>query len=313
MNIKDLRIFTRIAALQSLSGVAASLGVSAGTVSKRIQSLEDDLGVRLVDRTTRSCRLTEEGRMFLQRAERILAEIDLAADEISANTGQPAGRISLTAPACLAERLVKPAILSFIQAYPGVEIRVDISDTIVNLHEHGYDAAIRFGNLPDSTLKARRLASDRIVMVASPAYLDARGTPRQPAALSAHDCLVLSEQRIWQLQQDGARTAIRVSGRIVSDNGDFLRSAALAGAGILRISEIAVHDELASGRLVEVLSSNDAGSDAGIWALYPNNRHAMPRLRALIDHLATYCRDQFSIGSDKGDRTPASAPRRHRS
>lgn len=305
MNIKDLRIFTRVAALQNLSSVASALGISAGTVSKRIQSLEEDLGVRLIDRTTRSCRLTEEGRMFLQRAERILAEVDLAADEISTNTGQPAGRISLTAPACLADRLVKPAILGFIQTYPGVEIRVDISDSIVNLHEQGYDAAIRFGTLPDSTLKAKRLATDRIVLVASPDYLQSRGTPRRPADLSSHDCLVHGEQRVWPLQNGEAKAAVRVSGRLISDNGNLLHAAALAGAGILRVSELAVLDDLGNGRLVEVLPGCDAGGDADIWALYPNNRHALSRLRALIEHLAAYCREHF-------EETPAIA-RRHAS
>ena len=301
MNIKDLRIFTRVAALQNLSNVAGALGVSAGTVSKRIQSLEDDLGVRLIDRTTRSCRLTEEGRMFLQRAERILAEVDLATDEISANTGQPAGRISLTAPACLAHRLVTPAILGFIAAYPGVEVRVDVSDTVVNLHEQGYDAAIRFGTRPDSTLKAKRLATDRIVLVASASYLQSRGGPLRPADLAGHDCLVHGEHRTWSLHNEESRVAVRVTGRLVSDNGEFLLAAARAGAGILRVSEIAVLEDLSSGRLVRVLPDHEAGLDAGIWAVYPNTKHALPRLRALVEHLTVHCREQFEAAA-AGDK-----------
>lgn len=307
MNIKDLRIFIAAATMPSLTNVAGALGMAAGTVSKRIQSLENDLGVRLLDRNTRSSRLTEEGRMFLQRAERILAEVDQAMAEIAANTGRPAGRITVTAPASLANRLVNPAILGFMKACPEVEVRVDVTDTVVNLHEQGYDAAIRFGSLPDSTLKAKRLAADRRVLVAAPSYIQSRGTPQKPSELAGHDCLIHGEQRTWAMHQGDARTSVRVSGRLVSDSGDFLRTAALQGAGILRTSEIAVLDDLAKGSLVQVLPGYNFGTDAGIWAVYPSSKHAMPRLRALLDHMTGYCRQH--LGSEAAESRPGLAAR----
>ncbi len=218
MDIKDLKIFARVATVQNLSAVAASLGVSAGTVSKRIQALEDELGVRLIDRTTRSSRLTEEGRMFLERAERILAEMDLAKDELSANSTQPAGRITITAPASLSRQIVTPAIMSFVKAFPGVEVRVDVSDHVANLHEQGYDVAIRFGTLADSTLKAKRLATDRIILVASPCYIEREGSPQKATDIESHACLVHGEQRNWTLIRGEMRVNIRASGRLMSDN-----------------------------------------------------------------------------------------------
>lgn len=302
MDIKDLRIFTRVAAVQNLTMVAGALGVSAGTVSKRIQSLEDELGVRLIDRTTRSSRLTDEGRMFLERAERVLAEMDLAKDEISASTGQPSGRIAITAPTSLARRIVQPAISSFLAAYPNVEVRVDISDSVVNLHEAGYDAAIRFGTLADSTLKAKRLAADRVILVAAPAYIERRGAPQRPADIADHECLIHGEQRNWMLVRGQEQTAVRANGRLVSDDGSFLQLAAVQGAGLLRTSEIAVLDDLVHDRLVQVLPEYELGGEAAIWALYPNAKHAMPRVRAFLDHLAQFCREHTSPANR--DRPP---------
>lgn len=293
MDIKDLTIFARVAAVQNLGTVAAALGVSAGTVSKRIQALEDELGVRLIDRTTRSSRLTEEGRMFLERAERILAEMHLARDELSANTTQPAGRITITAPASLSRQIVTPAIMSFVTAFPSIEVRVDISDHVANLHEQGYDIAVRFGTLPDSTLKAKRLTSDRIILVASPAYIERAGSPQRPADIEGHSCLIHGEQRNWTLNRGETRHSARATGRLISDNGAFLQAAALQGAGLLRTSEIAVLDDLTQGRLIRVLPEFELGTDAAIWALYPNTRHAMPRLRAFVDHLSAFCRERL--------------------
>ena len=300
MDLKDLRIYARVAAVQNLTAVAGALGVSAGTVSKRIQALEEELGVRLLDRTTRSSRLTEEGRMFLQRAERILAEMDLAQDEISANTGQPAGRLTLSAPASLSRQLVNPAIIGFLDAFPGIEVRVDITDNLANLQEQGYDAAIRFGVLQDSMLKAKRLAADRVILVAAPRYIERHGTPQRPSDLATHACLIHGDQRNWTLFRAEASTNVRVSGRLVSDSGDFLHMAALQGAGLLRTSEIAVLQDLEAGRLVHVMTDHELAADAAIWAVYPNTKHAMPRLRAFLDHLADFCRDRLVTAARSG-------------
>jgi DNA-binding transcriptional LysR family regulator len=314
MDIKDLRIFARVAAVQNLTQVASALGVSAGTVSKRIQSLEEELGVRLIDRTTRSSRLTEEGRMFLDRAERILAEIDLAQDEISASCGRPAGRLAISAPASLSRQIVSPALLSFVETYPDIEVRVDISDHVTNLHEQGYDAAIRVGALPDSTLKAKRLASDRVILVAAPRYIEQKGAPQKPDDLATHDCLLHGDQHTWTfirgpVSAASERVSVRASGRLVSDSGDFLLTAALQGAGLMRTCEIAVREEIANGRLVRVLPEYVLAADAAIWAVYPNAKHAMPRLRALLDHLAAWCKDELGAPAAGAGREASAAPR----
>lgn len=303
MDIKDLRIFARVAAVQNLTAVAATLGVSAGTVSKRIQALEEELGARLIDRTTRSSRLTEEGRMFLERTERILGEVDQAQDELSANASHPAGRITITAPASLSRQLVMPAMTSFVTAYPSIELRVDVSDHVANLHEQGYDAAIRFGMLADSTLKAKRLVSDRMILVAAPAYLQREGTPQRPEDIEAHTCLIDGDQRNWVLHRGAARINVNATGRLISDNGAFLQGAAVQGAGLLRVSEIAVLDELANGRLVRLLPDFEFAGETAIWAIYPNAKHAMPRLRAFLDHMSAFCRENFS--NVPRDRSPA--------
>ncbi|MEQ1616024.1 MAG: LysR family transcriptional regulator, partial [Hyphomicrobiaceae bacterium] len=289
-DLRDLRIFSRVAAVQNLTAVAGALGVSAGTVSKRIQSLEEELGVRLLDRTTRSSRLTEEGRMFLSRVERVLSEMDIAQDEISANTGQPAGRIAVTAPAALGRQVVSPAIIDFVEKFPGVEVRVDVTDAFANLHEDGYDVAIRAGTLSDCTLKAKRLATDRVILVAAPRYIERHGTPMRPDELVSHDCLIHGDQRSWTLIRGQEKSSRAVSGRLVSDSGEFLQMAALQGAGLLRTSEIAVGEDLAAGRLIHVMPDFELAVDAALWAVYPNAKHAMPRLRAFLDHLAEFCR-----------------------
>lgn len=294
MDIKDLRIFARVSAVQNLSAVAVELGCSAGTISKRMQSLEDEVGVRLIDRTTRSSRLTEEGRMFLQRVERILSEMDHAQDEIKCAASAPAGRLKISAPAILAQQFVLPSLISFTEVFPGVDVCVDITDRIVNLHDEGYDAAIRVGELPDSTLKAKRLSSDRTILVASPGYIEKNGAPQLPSDIAKHGALAHGDLRTWTFfETGGGEQEIRIVSRLGSDSGDFLRHAALQGAGLLRTSEIAVMDDIAAGRLIRLMPDYELAAEAAIWAIYPNAKHPMPRLRALLDHLAEFCRDRL--------------------
>jgi DNA-binding transcriptional LysR family regulator len=295
MDIKDLRIFARVAAVQNLSAVAVELGCSAGTISKRMQALEDEVGVRLIDRTTRSSRLTEEGRTFLGRVERILAEIDHAQDEIKAASGAPSGRLKISAPASLARQLALPALLSFSEAYPAIEVCIDITDRIVNLHDEGYDAAIRAGELPDSTLKAKRLAGDRTILVAAPGYIEKHGAPQRPSDIARHHALAHADQRAWTfLKTGGGEEEVRIVSRLGSDSGDLLQQAVLQGVGLLRTSEIAVMEDIAAGRLIRLMPEYELATEAAIWVVYPNAKHPMPRLRALLDHLAEFCRERLN-------------------
>src|ERR1700674_3393814 len=206
MDIQDMRIFARVAAVQSLSAVGTELGLTPGTISKRIQALEDELSARLFDRTTRSIRITEEGAAFLGHVERILAEIEAARASVDDKVSKPKGRLKIAAPACLGRRYVAPALCEFVRAFPEIDVQIDLHDRQVNLQEDGYDVAIRTGVLSDSSLIAKRLAPDRHVIVGSPAYIARAGRPLKPEDLVHHQCLVLGETRQWSFSKDGVES-----------------------------------------------------------------------------------------------------------
>lgn len=297
MDLLDLRIFARVAAVQNLSAVGAELDVTPGTISKRLQALEDELSVMLFERTTRSIRITPEGETFLSHVRRILDEMDSANAQLGDSAGQAAGRLRIAAPSSIARKLVAPAIASFMASYPLIEVRLDLTDRVVNLMDEAYDAIIVSGQLSDSTLIARRLAADRHVLAAAPAYLAKNGTPRVPADLEHHECLSAGQGRFWQLRRDQVEQSIRAQGRLQSDDGDLLRWAAISGTGILRSSVLNVSRDLAKGRLVEVLPEFEVVTKSAIWIVYAKTRHVMPRLRVLIDHMVTWSRDHLDTGN----------------
>ncbi len=291
MDIQDMRIFARVAAVQNLSAVGIELGLTPGTISKRIQSLEDELSARLFDRTTRSIRITEEGAVFLGHVERILSEIEAARASVDDKVSKPKGRLKIAAPACLGRRYVAPALCEFVRAYPEIDVQVDLHDRQVNLQEDGYDVAIRTGQLSDSSLIAKRLASDRHVIVGAPAYLARAGRPVVPEDLAHHQCLMLGESRQWSFAKDGSERTVRINGPLRSNNGELLCRAAVDGLGLIRSSELEVLCELRSGKLVQVLPDFVVANNSALWALYPSAKHLLPRMRALLDFLADWFRD----------------------
>ncbi|MCL4765769.1 MAG: LysR family transcriptional regulator [Hyphomicrobiaceae bacterium] len=294
MDIQDLRIFARVAAVQNLSSVGTELGLTPGTISKRIQALEDELHVRLFDRTTRSIRITEEGATFLSYVGRILVELESARASVGDFATRPKGKLKISAPASFGRLFVAPAISAFMGSYPEIEIHINMTDRVVNLQEEGYDVAIRTGLLTDSALIAKRLYADRQVVVASPAYLDAHGTPKTPADLSGHNCFVLGDNWQWSFCRGNDDITVRVSGRLRSNNGEVLRQAALDGHGLFQTSELRVREELATGQLVRVLAEFELLSSAAVWAVYPSSKHVLPKLRALLDFLAAWFREACS-------------------
>lgn len=291
MDIQDLIIFARVSALQNLSAVGTELGLTPGTISKRIQALEEALAVRLFERTTRSIRITDEGRRFLEHVERILSELDQARSSMANSAGKPVGKLKVSAPQLVGRLYVAPLLAGFLGAYPDVEVQFDMTDRCVNLHEEGYDIAIRSGALNDSTLIAKRLANDRIVVAASPAYLAAHGTPMAPEQLVAHQCLALGDTWTWAFVNAGLEVPIRIAARLRSDSSEALRIAALDGQGLMRSTEMNIADELTTGKLVPVLESHIDNSSTGIYALYVSGRHVLPRQRVFLDHLADWFRD----------------------
>ena len=291
MDIQDLRIFARVAAVQNLSSVGTELGLTPGTISKRIQALESELSVRLFDRTTRSIRITEEGATFLTHVERILDELECARAAVGDNATRPKGKLKVSAPATFGQLIVAPAISAFMRDYPDIEVQIDLMDRNVNLQEEGYDVAILTGELTDSVLIAKRLCADRQIVVASPAYLEAHGTPLTPQDLNRHNCFVLGSNWHWSFGRGKEDYSIRVSGKLRSNNGEILRNAALDGLGLLRTSELRVQGDLASGRLVRVLKEYEIASNSAVWAVYPSSKHVLPKLRVLLDFLAGWFRD----------------------
>lgn len=291
MDIQDMRIFARVAAVQNLSAVGTELGLTPGTISKRIQSLEDELSARLFDRTTRSIRITEEGAAFLGHVERILSEIEAARASVDDKVSKPKGRLKIAAPAGLGRRYVAPALCEFVRAFPEIDVHVDLHDRQVNLQEDGYDVAIRTGVLSDSSLIAKRLAPDRHVIVGSAAYLARTGRPIMPEDLVRHQCLLLGETRQWSFSIDGVERTVRVQGPLKSNSGELLCRAAVDGLGLIRASELEVLCELRSGKLVRVLPEFEVATNAALWALYPSAKHVLPRMRALLDFLGDWFRD----------------------
>ena len=306
MDIQDMRIFARVAALQNLSAVGNELGLTPGTISKRIQALEGELSARLFDRTTRSIRITEEGATFLGHVERILAEIEAARASVDDTVNKPKGKLKIAAPAGLGRRYVAPALCAFLRDYPEIEAQVDLQDRVVNLQEDGYDLAIRTGSLSDSSVIAKRLAPDRHIIAAAPSYLARWGRPARPEDLSDHNCLVLGDRVQWPFARNGTETTVRVNGTLRSNNGELLCQAALDGSGIIRTSELEVLPELNSGQLVQVLADYEIMSNVAVWALYPSAKHMLPRMRVMLDFLTGWFRDA-RVGARNGTARKLSA------
>jgi DNA-binding transcriptional LysR family regulator len=302
MDVQDLHIFARVAALQNLSAVGVELGLTPGTISKRVQALEDELSVRLFERTTRSIRITAEGATFLQHVETILSELETARGQMADATGTPRGRLKIAAVTGLGARYLVPAIIDFLGKHPEIDVVMDVTDRPVNLQEDGYDLSIHAGALVDSATMSKRLAPDRQVVVATSAYLAINGVPQTPQDLADHQCLVLSDQAQWAFMAEGADVLVKVGSRFRSDDGEVLRAAALSGYGIMRTTELQVRDELESGALQVILANYEAPGNVAVWALYPSGRYLLPRLRVLLDFLTERFRDVGNDGRRGMDR-----------
>ncbi len=293
MDIQDIEIFARVAAVGNLSAVGSELGLTPGTISKRVQALEDEMGVRLFERTTRSIRITDEGTRFRVHVERILAEMEQARAEVAESAGRPSGKLRVSASQALSRGFVAPAVSKFLATYKDIEVQIDLADGPVNLQEEGYDVAIYSGIPTDSPLIAKRLFADRQIIVAASSYLERASRPVRPEDIARHDCLALGETWTWPFAVDGKEVGVRISARLRSDSLELLRCAAIDGGGLMRASELHVAADLAAGRLVHVLEEFGSGSGSdGVFALYAGGKHVLPRLRVFLDFLADWFRTQ---------------------
>jgi len=293
MDVHGMRVFARVAMLRNISAAASELEMTPGNVSKRLQTLENSLGVRLFDRNTRMIRITEEGAMLLRSVDRILAEIDEVRETLAESSTHPRGTLRVTAPAALG-RSVRPGICEFQKTYPQVSIDLYLTDRIVDILEEGYDVAIRTGPLPDSQLIAKKLVPDKYRILASPDYLEHHGRPSTPNDLTSHNCLVLGDNSVWHFTNGDADQAVRVSGMLSSNSTEMLIEAAMNGLGIVRISSMKTKDVIQDGKLVPVLEEYDVAGDTAIWALFPSSRHISPKVRTFLDFFAALFRHRQS-------------------
>lgn len=283
--ISDLRVFAAVAENGGLSAAGRRLGLSPPAVSHRINRIEDRLGVRLLQRTTRQVTLTEEGREYHERAVKILADIDELEAVVGMRSPVVRGMLRVSAPSGFAARHVTPHLPEFLAQYPDLQIEIDATDRFVDIIETGHDLAIWIGRAPDSSLIAAKLADNRRVLVASPSYLARRGTPRRPEDLEGHTLLALPWQQEWRLRTPAGETSVRARGPLRLNGGDMLREGALAGLGIALMSLWDVGQLIQAGRLRPVLDGLLLDTDAPIHALYPSRNHVPPRVRAFISFL----------------------------
>lgn len=283
-----MSVFSRVVAAGSLSAAARDLGISTAGVSRRLAALEARLGVRLLNRTTRRISLTDEGAGYHEACNRILAEIEEADAAASARLVEPEGTLKAALPASFGHLHIAPLMPHFAALFPKVRLALSLSDRAVNVIEEGFDLAIRIGELEDSSLAARRLAPNRRVVCASPAYLAKHGAPQRPADLPGHNCLTTQDFHMnWEYRDpDGKRGSVRVPGKYACDNWEVLREWALAGLGIALKSTWDVRPQLEEGSLVALLPGYDFSSEVSIYAVYPHRRYLPAKTRVFVDFLA---------------------------
>ena len=286
--LKQIESFVSVATRGSLTAAANAEGVAPAVIGRRIDALEERLGVKLLVRTTRKITLTHEGSAFLEDCQRLLADLSNAEASVSAGGVKASGHLRITAPAGFGRRHVAPLVPRFFAQHPDVSVSLNLSDRVVDIVNEGFDCAVRVGDLPDSSLVSLRLADNRRLCVATPAYLKRAGTPKHPADLTRHECLALSsdasQTRGWAFMVDGEVMHWRPHGRIDCSDGQVLHDWCVQGLGIAWRSTWEVEVDVASGALMTVLDDYAAPPN-GIYAVFPQRKHLPLRVRLWIDFL----------------------------
>lgn len=288
--VSELAFFTQLVRAGSLAATAREMNLTPPAVTKRLALLERRLGVRLLNRTTRSISLTAEGETYLVNAKRILGDIDEMERQVSSSRAEPKGLLRVNAPLGFGRTHVAPAVSSFAKLYPEVEVQLHLTDRPVHLPDDAIDVAIRFGELPDSRLIARKIATNRRRLCASPSYLATFGRPETPRDLTTHNCIVLRQNDaafgIWRLSRGKHSESIKVHGSLSTNDGEVALNWALDGHGILMRAEWNLADHLRSGRLEEVLEDYET-PPADIYAVYLERLNLSAKVSFFIDHLRT--------------------------
>lgn len=286
-NLSGMAVFAQVVEARSFTGAARRLGISKAAVSKQVSRLEERLGARLLNRTTRRLSLTEVGAGFYERCARIVADAEEAELAVTRLNETPRGTLRVDAPVNFGMQYLAPLLPPFMLANPELKVDVSFNDRFVDLVDEGHDLAIRIGQLPDSSLIARKLGESGSVICAAPAYWERHGRPSRPADLANHNCFAysyLATGHEWRLRGPEGDVAVRVSGSLTANNGDMLRQAAVAGLGVVATPLFIACDDLRAGRLEPVLGEYEQPR-RGIYAVYPHNRHLSAKVRAFVDYL----------------------------
>jgi len=280
---EGLREFVSVVEQGGFTAAARQLNVSTSFVSRQVTRLEDRLDVRLLQRTTRKVHLTEMGQVYYERSREILDQLESLESEMADLQEKPKGLVRITAAGEYAERFIAPAVAEFVAKYPGVSVDLEASMQVVDIIEEGFDIAIRMSSLTDSSLIARKVEQRRIMVCASPDYLNEHGRPKTPEDLRTHNCLIFPDMP-WRFKYPDRIQEVKVRGTWNSNNGRVLVAAARQGIGIVRFSEYYLEALVNSGKL-EIVLENYEVDDAATWIIYPNRRHLPTRVRYLVEFL----------------------------
>jgi DNA-binding transcriptional LysR family regulator len=288
-NLEDIRVFALIVKLGSLSAAAQNVHLTRSAVSKRIMKLEERVGAQLINRSTRSLRLTEAGSRFFEHANQALIALDGAQSAVTSLASAPRGLLKVNAPETFGRICISPCIGAFLATYPDLRVEVSMSSRDLNYYIDDCDVVIRRLRLVDSFLQRELLRTDPFVLCASPDYLSRRGRPRATDQLTEHNCLVHRNPKmrdVWEFGATGAITRIKVSGNLVTNNYELLVDAALQGAGIAYIPLYMVESHF-KARSLEWLLPRQSRQGRELWAYYPRSLYKAPKLRAFLDFFQT--------------------------
>ncbi len=287
-SFSELEFFVLLNRLGSLSAAARALDITPPAATMRLAAMEKRIGARLLNRSTRKISLTPEGELYLQHASRLIDELRELDEIVSGNGSAPRELLRVNAPLGFGRTVIAPLVSVFTARHPEVEVLLEVTDRPVDLIDKGFDLAVRFGELPDNRINARRIMSNRRFLCASPAYLDRHGTPTKLADLARHRCIVHRQNDdaygVWRFLVDGRTEIVKVHGALSSNDGDIVQGWALDGQGIVIRSEWDVIKHLESGRLRRVLPAFTLPS-ADLYAYYPSKKNLPARVRAFINIL----------------------------
>jgi DNA-binding transcriptional LysR family regulator len=287
--IGDMAAFVKVVEANGYSAAAPQLGLTPSAVSKLVTRLEERLGVRLFNRTTRKLALTEAGEAFYRDAARIIGDVDAAEAAVGQRGGAARGLLKVTTSLAFGSHQILPLVPEFLAAHPGIELDLSFTDRVVDLVQEGFDVACRIGRLTDSSFVARKIGEDRRVVVAAPAYLARHGEPAHPDELARHNCLGFRDRlhmNRWPFVIDGAVRELAVRGNCRADDGDMLYHLAEAGVGIARLTRLTVARAIREGRLAQILTRFTPDDAVPIHAVYPHRRLLPPKVTAFVDFLS---------------------------